>query len=118
MIRNRIVGRGSVLAGRSLSQDKLRKEIDGERRALGQPTSKGEKAMASRRSTEEFTAQLPRMQFNRALGHIIDGEATSEDISYVLKHIGDYERPIGINRTNGNNGPEIAIFDLLNNRRP
>lgn len=104
--RQIIIKSGSPLAGHSLSQKILKREEDRGSVVLGKPNSKGEKVRASKRRTEEFIEQLPRMQFNRALGHMMDGRPTIEDISYVVGHVGHYERPMG------NNGSEVTIVDF------
>lgn len=104
--RRRIIESGSPLAKHSLSQRILKREEDRRSAVLGKPNSKGEKARAGRRRTIEFIEQLPRRQFDRALGHMMDGRPTIEDISYVVGHVSDYERPIG------NNGFEITVVDF------
>lgn len=105
-IKKEIIKSGSPLAKHSLSQRILKREIDRENGVLGKSNSKGGKARASRRRAEKFIDQLPRMQFDRALEHMMDGRPTIEDISYVVEHMGDYERPMG------NNGCEITIVDF------
>ena len=53
---------------------------------------------------EEFMENFPKFQFDRALGHILDGTETQEDIKYVARNTANYEQVIGRFRINGVNG--------------
>ena len=72
---------------------------------------KAEKAKLRQMQEEEFLQDLPKFQFNRALGHIFDGTASEEDINYVARNIHGYERTIDrfrIRRSNGNGEERIT----------
>lgn len=52
---------------------------------------------------------LPKYQFDRALSHIMDGNASEEDVKYVVRNIKRYEEVIDRFRINGVNGNREKI---------
>jgi len=96
-------GKGDPLSWHPMNQ-KLAKNLQ-ERRGKGEESSKVERAARKRLKQQQFLQDLPKMQFNRALGHIVDGTASEKDIDYVAKNANRYERQIesfSITRANGN----------------
>lgn len=53
----------------------------------------GENRMSNEHRTKEhekFMARLPRVQFRRCLKHVNNGQATSEEIDYLNKHMSEH----------------------------
>ena len=71
---------------------KMAKDILGRRRRG--TSHKVENAVARKQAQDEFIQGLPKFQFERALGHILDGQESREDIEYVAKNIGMHEKVI------------------------
>lgn len=107
VMRQEIIRSGSPLAKHSLSQERIKREIDTRNKLLGKPNSKGEKVRASKRRTEVFIEQLPRRQFDRAFGHWYDGQATLEELFLIAKRIDDYGQAVRIDSK-----CEMMIVDL------
>lgn len=62
-------------------------------RVLGDTHSKVHKAEQRRIQDAEFMRDLfPRIQFSRALGQMLNGAATEEDIEYVFENVHKYEQ--------------------------
>ncbi|MBI2613234.1 MAG: hypothetical protein HYW62_00460 [Candidatus Levybacteria bacterium] len=61
------------------------------RRFYGDEESKGHRAEQRR---AQFAQGFPGMQFNRALGKMLDGTATQEDVEYVFSNVHRYEQVI------------------------
>ena len=84
---------GSPLSGHSLNDKIFHLSRDLERKAFGRSKKQERSARRMRkeaeeeRRQEEFLRGLPDFQFNRALGHMMDGTASAEDINYVAKNI-------------------------------
>lgn len=107
VMRREIILSGSPLARHSLSQERIKREVDKKNKLLGKSNSKGEKVRTSKRRTEEFIEQLPRKQFDRAMGHLYDGNFSPEEFLYIARHISDYEQAV---RTD--NGCEVTVVDF------
>lgn len=90
--REKIVGRGSAVAKHSLNQYTTKTLREYEEKGVDR---KAAGAAKKRRRQEQFEQNLPKAQFDRALGHILEGRATPEDINYALKNIGRYEKRVG-----------------------
>ena len=84
--------------------------MDTANKVLGRPNSKGVKAERRKEQARQFNdGTLSRQQFDRCLSHLINGNPTLEETSYFLKHVGEYERSIGVD---GIDGYEITIVDF------
>lgn len=104
-LKRKIIESGSPLQRRtSLNQRNLGRQVDIEGKVFGETNIKAAKAEARK---QKFIRQLPRQQFDRSLGHMLNGGATNEEIVYVLEQIGRYEKPLG------NNGYEVTIVDFV-----
>lgn len=77
-----------------LNQKAIGEIAEARRRIEGDRQSKGYKANQRRLRQQQFIENLPRMQFKRALGHMVDGTATPEDIGYVLGHADRFGRQV------------------------
>jgi len=80
-----------------------------EKRKRGKRSPKVENAAARRKAQDEFMQRLPEFQFNRALGHILDGQESIEDIIYVAENIKLYEQVIGRFRISSNGSGEKRV---------
>lgn len=68
---------------------------------------KAARAEKARMREEEFKKDFPVYQFERALTKLADGEATSEDVSYLRRHNDEFvNSPV---RVIGN---KVILFDL------
>lgn len=103
--RRRIIDSGSSLQHTtSLSQRNLSRQRAIEGKALDNTNVKAKKAQERRRKAREL---IKRRQFERALGNLYDGNFTSEELFFIARHIGDYERALDTN-----NGFEATIVDF------
>lgn len=103
--RHRIIDSGSSLQHTtSLSQRNLRRQRVIEGKALDDTNVKAKKAQERRIKTKEM---IQRRQFERALGNLYDGNFTSEELFFIARHIGDYERALDTD-----NGFETTIVDF------
>lgn len=75
----------------SLNQRHLKEMMQARERGFNR---KAVGASERREREDRFLEDLPRMQFNRALEHIIDGTPSDEDIRYVLGNIFEYEQVV------------------------
>lgn len=92
-----ILSEGGPFAQRSLSQENISNALDGQKKFSG-TDRKAAKSQARRARQEQFEKNLPKFQFDRALGHLFNGGAggvTREDLRYILKNIHRHERRIG-----------------------
>lgn len=85
-IRRAIVDSGSSLKNHSMNQHSLNYSNQGEVKLFGRENHKARRVMERRKRQKEYISNLPKVQFDRALGHIAAGDATVEDIGYVQRH--------------------------------
>ena len=99
---------GLAFGRNSLNQRSIKRRTERVRKFTGNDKSKA--ARAERRREERriahqrFLDNLPGRQFVRALDHAMNGGATFEEIDYVMRHIGDFERPLA--------GSEVTIVEF------
>lgn len=73
---------------------------------------KAEKSKLRKRREEQFLREFPKMQFNRALGEMLNGTATEENIEYVFRNAHNYERVIARYETENKTTVTVAIIEL------
>jgi len=62
---------------------------------------------------KKWLSRRSKMQFNRALGHVIDGTWSDEDVWYVAEKIDKYEQVLERFRVRKfRNGKEISITEV------
>ena len=91
-------GTGS-LSWHPINQEFAKKIRDNQRR--GGESSKVRNAARKKLQQKEFMQNLPKFQFDRAVGKLFNGTVSIEDIGdvaadigYVRNHIGEYEREV------------------------
>lgn len=89
--RRELIGSGDALRLHSMSQRVAKVMIERRERGVNR---KADRASERKRREEEFLEDLPELQFNRSLRHMLDGVATGEDIAYVLRNINQYENVV------------------------
>jgi len=102
--RRVIMASGSPFISHSLNQSMMRKILEGERRVLGKPKSKIERAERRRQRIQEQLAR--QIQPNIVQESMQDETYFSGEALYAEKIPDDRER------ANGNNGCEVTIVDL------
>lgn len=94
--RKRIISSGDPLARHSLNNSHMSYVLRQNELFYGLDR-KAAKSSEKRRKHERFLEELPRYQFDRAMGHLLNGDAggaTPEDLNYVFNNIRRYERRI------------------------
>lgn len=109
-IRDEIINSGSPLSNHSLNQGSMSLLLDGEARLFGNPNNKARKAEKRRIRHEQFLRDLPRTQFERSLGKLIQGKGNDEDESYVWANISKYAKHLP--HLSSDNGHNITVVDL------
>ena len=71
---------------------KMAKDIQDRRRRGNSP--KVERAARKKLQQEQFLQEFPKMQFNRALGQMLNGTVTEENVKYVSNNVQKYEKLI------------------------
>lgn len=89
--RERIIRSGSPTRWHSLNQDILKREAEGRKRTFGS-NKKVARAHERRRREERFIQDFPKVQFERALGHMLNGQATDEEVIFVFNNEDNLER--------------------------
>lgn len=83
--------------------------MDGERRIFG--SEKDDKATKARKRQQNFHNNFFLGQLRRSLTHIFNGGGTTEDIVYVVKQLGSFEKQLNPGENNTGN-ITITVLNL------
>jgi len=109
--RARTIESGSPLAKHSLNQRKMYNAFRMEQKAFGRDRKK-EKSQRRKLRHEQFMQNFPIFQFDRALGHVLGGKATMEELNLIDKH----ERVVDEYQTEKGSVAIISIVDFTRER--
>ena len=90
-LRKQVVAGGGATARHSMNQKTIGYIIQMGERGFDR---KAEKSKLRKRRKEQFLQDLPKFQFDRALGQMLNGTSTTENIEHVFNNAHKYEAVI------------------------